>query len=72
MDVIMLENVRHGREIYKKGERVLGISDDLGLMFCDAGIARDISGDVVTGNHVRHATLSITGTRQSARTNFDG
>lgn len=48
MKVEILEDVRHGRELFVKGDRRT-VDDDVGTYFCALGWAKDIDGAVETG-----------------------
>ena len=71
MRIIMLETVSNGREVYRKSEKV-DVSDNLGIMFCEAGIARDMSGNVVTRPITPHVELSIGNAVQQVGGKFNG
>lgn len=56
MKIEMLEKVMHGREVFEAGD-VRTVADDLGEYFCSCGWAKDVDGNVETGE--RNTTAAV-------------
>ena len=66
MRIELTHTVKHDGRMYTKGD-VLTVDDGLGGYFCHCGWAKDVSGQVATGEPEQDVTLDVHSAKHKSR-----